>query len=209
MKENSLVLEIYADYLCPWSYIANLSINELILEYKNKINVYWRSFLLKEKKSNISIKIKDRIQEYIIKNWARAKLNEPRALFNISNNIDFPDYSMPAHIAAKCVRIQGEEYFFNYHNLLYLSLFQHNLNISKQDVLIELAKKLKLDIDKFINDYNNSETIEIIKNEYNEAINRNIKCIPTTIINNENIITGAISIKDYKEKIKTYLLIFQ
>src|SRR6266851_1996115 len=58
---------------------------------------------------------------------------------------DYPNWSLPALEAAKCVALQGSEAFDRLHLRLYEAFFSRSINIAKPDELLGVVKETGVD----------------------------------------------------------------
>jgi predicted DsbA family dithiol-disulfide isomerase len=148
MKEPIKIV-VYFDYLSPWCYIAAVRLQKLEEEYGNKISISWRSYPL------VVQEIPNRlISSHSVESRRRAASEEDTISFRPWNPDEpYPASSMPALRAAKCARLQGEEAFQRFHIALFRAFFEEGMNIAEREVLISLAKKTGLDVEKFSSDF--------------------------------------------------------
>ncbi len=83
----------------------------------------------------------------------------------------------------------------NQNNYWGMSSLLYENKPKKEAKLIELAKELNLDTDKFIADFYSKETQQILKNELYKGLNLNLNATPTMIINGEKV----VGVKPYYE----------
>src|ERR1700675_4084483 len=66
---------------------------------------------------------------------------------------DYPNWSLPALEAAKCVELQGAQAFDRLHLLLYGAFFSRSINIAKPDELMGVVKEAGADMTRFLRDW--------------------------------------------------------
>ena len=147
--EKPIEIVVYFDYLSPWCYIAAFRLQCLEQEYGNQISTSWRSYPL------VVREIRNRlISSHSVESRRRAALEEDRIGFNPWNPDEpYPASSMPALRAAKCAQLQGGAAFRRFHIALFRAFFEEDMNISEREVLISLAKKTGLDVERFNSDF--------------------------------------------------------
>ncbi|MCP4903939.1 MAG: hypothetical protein GY910_03080 [bacterium] len=126
----------YSDYLCPWCWNASRRIGRLEEEYRGRIEVLWRSYLLRpdEKGSRDPEKFRRYTQS-----WAGAGAEADAGEFRVWSSQDPPPtHSLPAHRVAKAAARVGSDAFRRVHDRLMVAYFTENRDISSFDVLLEL-----------------------------------------------------------------------
>jgi predicted DsbA family dithiol-disulfide isomerase len=197
MKEPIKIV-VYLDYLSPWCYIATIRLQKLEEEYGNKINISWRSYPL------VVQEIPNRlISSHSVESRRRAALEEDRISFSPwSPDVPYPASSMPALRAAKCAQLQGEEAFKRFHIALFRAFFEEGMNIGEREVLISLAKKTGLDVEKFSFDFSQKLLEEEVLAEYEDGrAEYEGWGIPIVVIGGRYPIAGAVPIAIYRRAI--------
>jgi len=98
---------------------------------------------------------------------------------------DFPlyqihDQSLNAAKAARCA--QKQDRFWEMHDLL----FQNQKKLD-DDLYVSLASGLEIDTDKFIECYNNNETLDLVQKDIEEGTNLGVQGTPHFFINNYEV----------------------
>ncbi|MBI3328883.1 MAG: DsbA family protein [Nitrospinae bacterium] len=131
--------------------------------------------------------------------WQRAaRLAAPDGVqFEMWKRDDFPTWSIPALAAAKCASFQGKELYDRMHYALFEALFTQGKNIANRDEIIEVAREVGLDIDRFLADYERGEGQKRAIEEYEEAVNRfMVTAVPTVFFDQARVV-GAVPLGDY------------
>lgn len=81
--------------------------------------------------------------------WWLAVLQEPRARFRPFRGADFPTTTLPAFDAAKAAERQGEAVWRTYDLRIRQAFFAESADISRADVLRDLAREVGLDLARF------------------------------------------------------------
>ena len=112
---------------------------------------------------------------------------------------ELPASSIPALTAAKCAERQGNASFERFHQRLFVAHFHDNLDISRQDVLWDLAGECELDMARFQNDYANGEAYQAVLQDYAEgAAWFGVSALPTVIFNEKLSLVGAVPAERYR-----------
>jgi len=202
MKEPIKIV-VYFDYLSPWCYIATVRLQKLEEEYGNKISISWRSYPL------VVQEIPNRlISSHSVESRRRAALEEDKISFSPWNPDEpYPASSMPALRAAKCAQLQGEEAFQRFHIALFRAFFEEGMNIGEREVLISLAKKTGLDVERFSSDFSRRLLEEEVLAEYEDGrAEYEGWGIPIVVVGGHYPITGAVPIAIYRRAINLCLV---
>ena len=134
----------------------------------------------------------------------RVALDEDKISFSPWNPDEpHPASSMPAFRAAKCAQLQGGEAFQCFHIALFRAFFEEGMNISERDVLISLAKKTGLDIERFNSDFSSKSLEEEILAEYEDGrAEYEGWGIPIVVVGGRYPIAGAVPITIYRRAIE-------
>ncbi len=197
MKEP-IEIVVYFDYLSPWCYIAAVRLQKLEEEYGDKINISWRSYPL------VVQEVPNRlISSHSVESRRRAALEEDKISFSPWNPGEpYPASSMPALRAAKCAQLQGEEAFQRFHIALFRAFFEEAMNIGEREVLISLAKKTGLDVERFSSDFSRRLLEEEVLAEYEDGrAEYEGWGIPIVVVGGRYPITGVVPIAIYRRAI--------
>jgi len=109
---------------------------------------------------------------------------------------------MPALLAAKCAQLQGEEAFRRFHMALFGAFFEDSMNIGDREVLISLAKKTGLDIERFSSDFSRRLLGKEVLAEYEDGrAEYEGWGIPIVVVGGRYPIAGAVPITIYRRAI--------
>jgi predicted DsbA family dithiol-disulfide isomerase len=126
----------YSDYLCPWCWNASRRLERLAEEYRGRIEILWRSYLLRPKEK--LDRDREKFRRYT-QSWAAPAAEEDAGEFRVWSSDDPPPtHSIPAHRVAKAAARMGPEAFRMMHERLMTAYFAENRDISSFDVLREL-----------------------------------------------------------------------
>lgn len=119
---------------------------------------------------------------------------------------DFPQWSLPALEAAKCAELQGAEAFERMHVSLFRAFFEEGVNIGERVEVIDVARRVGLDMDRFLSDYEQGSQRERVMDEHRQAVLQyGVQAIPTVVIGEAPPIVGAVPLAEY-ERLLTRLL---
>ncbi len=114
--------------------------------------------------------------------------NDVRHVWKNLPNESAHEYATLAAIAAHCAGEQGK--FWEYHDML----FDRQVFLSENE-FASIALELGLDRDAWLSCYQHSETLPIIKKDYEEALGLGLIATPTIFIN-DTYYVGAISTEE-------------
>lgn len=157
-------IRIWAEYACPWSYIAATRLRPLMREYGGRIEVEWKALPLEW--------VNDRPTPRAIleQEWWIAALHEPAAKFAPYTGETYPGTTLPAFEAAACARMQGADSFYRYDLLVREAFFGRSLDISDPDLLLQLAGEAGLDTERFERDVASGAAAERVRADYEEGV---------------------------------------
>lgn len=119
-----------------------------------------------------------------------------------------PGSSSPALEAAKCAMLQGEDAFRAYDLALFKAFFEESEDVADREVLIKLAHKVGLDVDRFIHDLDSGSQRHLVMAEFLECLDNfgpYAQGVPLTSFNNSPPLVGCAPIEVYRTAIMRQL----
>jgi predicted DsbA family dithiol-disulfide isomerase len=162
----ALEVLMYADYICPWCYIATVRLLSATQPYGEALKIKWKSFpIIFENLSGRPI------TEHGREDRRKAAAQEPKAEFMEWKPPERPYVatSMRALEAAKCAAAQNDR-DSPYHWALYRAFFAEARDISDPAVLVGLAGQCGLDICRFANDFVSGAGKPGVMADFTEAV---------------------------------------
>jgi predicted DsbA family dithiol-disulfide isomerase len=193
VKQSGLLeITYYTDPLCCWSWAFEPQWRRLLFEFKGKVKYrYCMAGLLPgwNNYNDTINSVSKPIQMGPV--WMHAK---QLSGMPIEQNIwisDPPSSSYPACIAVKCAALQSlraEEHFLR---MLREAVMMRGENISKEEVLLNLAEKLAavdsdFKIEKFKEDIRSDVAMEALRKDLQEVQYHQINRFPSLVIRNKN-----------------------
>ena len=179
----------YSDYLCPWCWNASRRLERLVEEYDGRVEIEWRSYLLRpQKKVGRDL---ERFRKYT-ESWMRPGAESDAGPFQVwTSDEGPPTHSVPAHRVAKAAARVSPEAFRKMHVRLMTAYFAENRDISSYDVLRGLWDGEGLPGDAF--EVAHSDEIRVlIFREYEEARELGATGVPAMRrADNDAVIVGA------------------
>ena len=194
-----LDITVYYDYLCPWCYVAAVRLQKIKEEYGDRVAITWKGLPL----SMGRVQQGSVTSSYI--NDVRARVCQEEG--SISCGVwpvsgPLPSSSLPALVASKCARFQGEEAFERYHMALFRAYLEECRDISNREVLISLAWEVGLSVEPFRHNLDSGEHEKVVLEEYEEAKALPFSGLPTVIFEGGFPIEGALPIEIYRRAIE-------
>lgn len=201
-------IEFFHDVLCAWCYAFSPRLRRLVDEFP-RVEVIHRCFALAPTPNRIEQMFgsKEAGKAEILNHWRAANENDDEHRIctedMVCKNFDYP-YSMPGLLACKAAEFQGgQKAHWDMFDRIQKAHLTETLNIADEDVLINCAKEVGLDIQRFINDFHADITLQAVEEDNLRARLAGVYAVPTIIINNERILSGAHkyhTLKDYIKK---------
>jgi len=117
---------------------------------------------------------------------------------------DYPNWSLPALEAAKCVALQGPEAFERLHLRLYEAFFTRSVNIAQPKELVAVIQESGADMPRFLADRESGSAREAVRADYEEALTRDrVRAIPTVIVEGGQRLTGLTDLPTYRKAIES------
>jgi len=138
----------WAEFYCPWCYIAAVRVNRILPEYEGKVRLVEKAFPLEVYGGGPP----DR-KELEAEIWLAA-VQEPDAEFKPFGT-EWPTTTLPAFDAAWAASRQGEAVGHAFDLRIRRAFFAEGRNIGAPGVLLELASEAALDMDRFVYDLAN------------------------------------------------------
>lgn len=150
--ENGNIPEVWewAEYYCPWCYVAAVRLHKIMPEYQGRVKLRQRAFPLElygggpPDRSELELEI-----------WLAA-LQEPEAVFKPFKE-DWPATTLPAFEGAWCAFQQDEASGHDFDLRIRRAFFAEGRNIGQRKVILELAREAGLDMDHFTRLFNSGE----------------------------------------------------
>ncbi len=198
---HQLEIIYYTDPLCCWSWAMEPPLRRLVFEYYGQIN--WRcsmgGLLPGWNAYNDEINsVTKPLQMGPL--WMHAQEVSGMPVDAAIWKNDPPSSSYPCCIAVKCANLQSPEAGIRYLRLLREAIMIHGKNISRENILLEIAGYLSVesgygfDLAKFKADMKNGKGLEAFRTDLHERQRNEITRFPTLIIkgslNKGVILTG-------------------
>ena len=186
----------YSDYLCPWCYNGSVRLQQLETELEGRIELEFRSFLLRPQPSpGRDLEV---FRSYT-QSWQRPAAEPDSGTFRVwEGDAGPPSHSVPPHRVAKAAAILGVPEFRAMHERLLHAYFAENRDISDTDTLALLWREAGLDPAAFAR-HEDPALHEQVLDEHRAALELGINGVPSVVIEGQDVpITGAHPLSLYR-----------
>jgi predicted DsbA family dithiol-disulfide isomerase len=163
--------------------------------------IQWKAFPLRPE-PDPSVSFKGTYRE---EGWRRcnAMAASDGIMFTPWPRDDYPNWSLPALEAAKCVALQDAGAFDRLHLRLYEAFFGRSINIAKRDELLGVVEEAGVDMTRFLRDWESGVARDAVSRDYEEALGRDrVRAIPTIIVEGGRRLTGLVDLPTYRKAIE-------
>ncbi len=194
-----LSVTLYQDVLCAWCYLAEARLHPLREEFRDLLRWKVRPFPLRLQDARLTDKERDAWARELGK--ARLEPDGARLRAEIWTLGDPPHSSVPALAALEAARLQGPGLRSGLARAMQRAALEQSVNISRTDVVFELAGRCGLNMNRFAAAFNSPETRRLILEEHRLASSRGVRGVPTLVIERKWMISGLRSVEEYREHI--------
>jgi predicted DsbA family dithiol-disulfide isomerase len=186
-------IDIFFDYVCPYSYIACR--REDFLKKDMDVEFNWRSWETFPERSLVS--------------YLRDDLRYGWAVTMLAKEIEM-DITMPRHVSNTNMALRGLEYAKTkgrggeYNRAVFDVHWDEKKDISDIEVLKEVCSRIGLDPDEFEREMENPEYGKILEENEREVERLNVQLVPSYILG-DRIVVGNIRLSNLKKDLKKYL----
>lgn len=202
-------IEFFHDVLCAWCFALSPRLRKLVNEFPN-VEVTHRSFALAPTENSIEKMFgsKEAGKSEILKHWQAANQNDDEHRIRpeemAKKTFDYPN-SMPGLLACKAAEFQGgPKVHWDMFDRIQKAHLTETLNIADFEVLLKCATDTGLDINRFKNDFHSDKILQAVEEDFSRARVAGVNGVPTIIINEKEILSGAQkyhTLKNYVTKL--------
>lgn len=179
---------VYYDYLCPYAFRLCTLLESIKADIPGGLDISWKTFSLEQQNSRKG-------PEFLL--WEHP---------------EYPTYGIPALIASKAAKNQGQELFLKFHFALFDARHNGFKNISSSEILKDIAKQSGLDIEQFERDIKKEETIQSMAQDHLHGKTRhNLFGVPFLDFDGKNPVYIKLSLlpDSKEERISLFDLIYE
>jgi predicted DsbA family dithiol-disulfide isomerase len=203
-------IEFFHDVLCAWCYAFSPRLRRLVDEFP-VVEVIHRCFALAPTPSHIEYMFgsKETGRSEILNHWRAANQNDDEHRIRpeemAKKTFDYPN-SMPGLLACKASEFQGgQKVHWDMFDRIQKAHLTETLNIADFEVLLKCATDIGLDINRFKNDFHSDRTLQAVEQDFSRARVAGVNGVPTIIINEKEILSGAQKYPTLKNYVTKYL----
>jgi predicted DsbA family dithiol-disulfide isomerase len=203
--KRSLPLQVvvYQDVLCAWSYVAQPRLDALRLEFGELLQWRVRPYALRIADRLPSTRERRKFLAELVR--ARQEPEGARLSPDLWHSGDSPRSSIPALVALEAARIQSPELASGLSLALRRTALEAGLNVSRTDVLFELAHQQGLHMGRFAAALASRTLERLVLNEHRAAQEKGVKGSPTLVIGERWMISGVRELSEYRTLLQTCL----
>jgi predicted DsbA family dithiol-disulfide isomerase len=177
-------VDVWSDFVCPWCYLANGSLNQL--KQTHDVEIEWHSYELRPAGSPpMPPEYRARIEA--AQPMLRQQAKEDFGL--TINSGPFGIDSRPALIGEKYAQTVGKG--SEYHDLVHAAYWRDAQDISDLAVLKDLAVQAGLDADAFEAALNDPAYDQLVEEDVQQAYEFGLSGVPAMIFDNKYLVSGA------------------
>lgn len=192
-----LQILVYQDVLCAWCYIASLRLETVRHEFGDAVVWKTRPYPLRLNEALPTAKdLKDWCAEIEL---ARREPEGHALSSELWTTGDPPRSSLSALAALEAARLQGPEREHALARALQKAALEQGVNVTRPDVVFELAARQGLNMNRFIAAYEAPATRRLIREEHTLAASRGVKGVPALVINGQWMLSGLKDVAEYRE----------
>lgn len=200
--DEPLEMAVYHDVLCSWCYLASRRLLILRDEYGDALRWSYRAFPLRPEDQLPTAR-----ERQIFARHYRRISKEPEAKGVVPDlwlSDDPPRSTLPPLVAAEAALSQGERAQHKMLEAMRHAAFMQGMNIARRDVILDLAERCGLKLDKFMAAFDAPATERKVREDYDEAKNHRIRGVPAVVIGGEWLLSGARDLDDYRATLDRY-----
>ncbi|QGA54261.1 thioredoxin domain-containing protein [Sulfolobus sp. E5-1-F] len=189
-------ITFFHDVLCPFCFVTSRRLRSVVRKFNDEIVVKHKAFMIISSLDDLKA--------------AAPTEEEARELFKQEFSIIkryFPDYdpekvigkgkitwvwSLPPLMACKAAEYQkGDNGYWDYFDKAQEKFFLEGENVNDDNVLIEIAEKIGLDIERFKEDFKSKKARMSVYEDEAEAHAMGIRGVPALLVNDYWLIRGV------------------
>lgn len=201
---DAVPLQVFSDYVCPFCYIGEGLVENLMKEQDLNLEVTWRPLQLRPDTPEKGIplatyfamtpdEVRHRLEEL------RPRLEEMGRPFNPPTTMV---NTQKAHLLAEYAR--DHDKMDEVRSALFRAFWAEGKDISKDAVLRSIAKKAGLDADAAMASVASGEHMERLNESINAANSLRVRDVPSFVVDRQRQISGALPYLFLVEMIRHY-----
>lgn len=200
---DAVEVVLHHDVLCAWCYLADARLAFLRDEYGSSVRWRYRGYALRPDQE-----LPGRKERAVLARHFRrvAKEREGRGIVpDLWTGSDPPTSSLPALIALEAALSEGPLAQRGLLKALREAAFLRGINVSRRDVIVEMAAQAGLDLQRFIARFDDPRTAAQVSAGACEAEELGVRGVPALVIGGEWLMQGCRDLSEYRQVIDKYL----
>ena len=183
---EQIKLTIFSDYVCPWCYVGQGVVEELIKDQHAEVE--WRPFYLRPDTPPEGMELPAYIKSHAAQTNALLKEKANSFGMEMVFSSHLPNTRL-AHEATEYARQQGKE--FEFHRKVFDKFYGLGQDIGKWEVLVAAAEEVGLNGEEMQSLVEAGTYTNIVQSEVDQAHQIGVTGVPTYVLNNRYAIVGA------------------
>lgn len=200
-----LQITVYQDVLCSWCYLADLRLETLKQEFGDLIRWRVRPYPLRVHDKRPTEKELRGLTAEVRRAQQEPEPTAKLLTTELWQGGDAPRTSIPALAALEAARLQSPAARSHLARAMQKAALEQGVNVTRTDVIFELASRVGLDMSPFSAAYHSDDTRKLILDEHQLAASRGVRGVPTLIIAGRWMVCGLREVSEYREHILTCL----
>lgn len=199
---KKIKIDLFSDVVCGWCYVLSETLETLSKEFE--LDIAYHSFALGKTREDMNKMFgnSQNAKKEIMLHWERTKTHAKNLIINVEkmreNDFLYPT-SLPGLKACQAAKLKGgqKKYkeYFNKIQYYHLTLTE---NIADEKILIEVAQKVGLDIERFTKDLRSEKTTQMVDKDIELSRKLGISSVPSMIVN-DTLISGARNVEYFRD----------
>ncbi len=207
---KTLQIDIVSDVVCPWCAIGFANLNTALKEMDEPIetHVQWHPFQLNP---NMAKEGQD-INEHLVEKYglSQEKLNDNKNHISTLGKAAGLEFkfdqrariynTLSCHVLLHWAKEQGKQTELKL--AFFEAYFTEGLDISDQDVLLQIVQSIGLDKDMAQEVLSEGHYKNLVKEQESKYKSMGIQSVPAFIINNEYLLSGGQPVASFKQALQ-------
>jgi predicted DsbA family dithiol-disulfide isomerase len=194
-----LQIVVYQDVLCAWCYVAEQRLDALARELGGLVRISYRPFSLRPRDQAPTTREIAAAQRALA--LARREPEAAALRPDLWTSNDLPRSTVPPLMALEAARLQGPDARAALSQTLRRAALEQGVNVTRTDVLYELAGRVGLKMDRFAAAFRAEATRRRVLNGRAAAAARGVRQVPAVVLGGRWMVTGLRALPEYGEHV--------
>lgn len=195
MNTPQLVIDFYHDVVCGWCFVLSPRLRRLVRELP--VTIRHRSFVLQASRAEMveAFGSMERAKSQILGHWNRcAEADDVKGRIDVDGMrrraFEYPS-GLAAALACKAAEAQGgQDAHWDLFDALQRAHLTETMNVADQDVLMQTARGIGLDMRRFEADLDSPSIRTAVEMDRYRAALLGIRSIPSLVIEEARVLLG-------------------